>query len=100
LYLLCIAFAILGWFWVHGGQTLGMRAWRLRLVSATNNGPVSWQQALKRFAAALLSWCCLGAGFLWALFDREKRTWHDRLSGTRLILMPKTPKRDSSHPAQ
>jgi uncharacterized RDD family membrane protein YckC len=99
LYLLLIAFAFFGWFWVHGGQTLGMRAWRLRLVSA-DGGPVSWKQAAIRFAAALLSWSCLGLGFFWALIDREKRAWHDRLSGTRLILLPKRPKRGSGQPAQ
>lgn len=99
LYLLSIAFVFFGWFWVHGGQTLGMRAWRLRLVSAAG-GPVNWKQAAIRFAAALLSWGCLGLGFFWALFDREKRAWHDHLSGTRLILLPKQPKRGSGLPAQ
>lgn len=70
-------------FWVHGGQTLGMKAWRIRLV-ADDGGPVRWTRGLLRCVVALLSWTCLGAGFWWALFDRERRTWHDRASGTRL----------------
>lgn len=76
------------WFWTHGGQTLGMRAWRLRLV-ATDGGPVTWAQAVRRFAGATLSLAALGLGYLWILFDPEQRSWHDRLSGTHLILVPK-----------
>ena len=74
------------WFWTHGGQTLGMRAWRLKLVSAAG-GPVTLKQALVRYGVAVLSWLALGLGFLWILFDREKRAWHDIASGTRLVLV-------------
>lgn len=84
-YLLLIGFLFFGWFWTHGGQTVGMRAWRVRLVQA-NGEAVTWNKALLRFAAALLSWAVCGLGFLWALFDPEHLAWHDRLSGTRLIV--------------
>jgi uncharacterized RDD family membrane protein YckC len=88
MYLLAIAFAFFGWFWVHGGQTLGMRAWRLRVVD--NDGrAVTWTQATKRFAAAILSLLCAGIGLLWVMHDRERRAWHDRLSGTRVVVLPK-----------
>jgi uncharacterized RDD family membrane protein YckC len=50
---------------------------------------VRWQQASWRFLAAALSLGCLGLGFLWIMHDRERRAWHDRLSGTRLLLLPK-----------
>lgn len=88
LYLLAIAWAFLVGFWVRGGRTLGMLAWRLRLVAA-GGGPVTLRQASARFFVALLSWLPAGAGYLWALVDREGLTWHDRLSGTRLVLEPK-----------
>ncbi len=88
LYLLATMFLFYGWFWVHGGQTLGMRAWRLSLVSR-DGGPVTWRLAVARFLFAWLSVVCLGLGFGWALLDRERRTWHDIFSGTRLILLPK-----------
>lgn len=28
-------------------------------------------------------------GFLWALFDKEKRTWHDMILGTYVVVRPK-----------
>lgn len=88
LYLLAIAFAFFGWFWVHGGQTLGMRAWRLKVVD--NEGrALTWAQATRRFAAAIPSLLCAGIGLLWVMHDRERRAWHDRLSGTRVVVLPK-----------
>ncbi|WP_456374501.1 RDD family protein [Thiolapillus sp.] len=74
------------WFWTHGGQTLGMRAWRMRLFSADGGG-VSLKQALIRYAVAILSLLAGGLGFLWILRDREKRAWHDLASHTRLVLV-------------
>ena len=86
IYLLAIAFLYFAWPWIRGGQTLGMRAWGLRVVQA-NGARITWAQAALRFAGALLSWAALGAGFLWGLVDRDGLTWHDRLSGTRLVLV-------------
>jgi uncharacterized RDD family membrane protein YckC len=88
LYLLAVMFLFYGGFWVHGGQTLGMRAWRLR-VTRSGGGPIGWHTAAWRFFLAWLSVLCLGLGFGWALIDRERRTWHDILSGTRLVLLPR-----------
>ncbi|MCW9056137.1 MAG: RDD family protein, partial [Gammaproteobacteria bacterium] len=81
-------FLFYGWFWTHGGQTLGMRTWKLKLVSIDNK-PVSWKQALIRYIAALLSWGCFGFGFLWALLNKDKKTWHDMASDTALIQLNK-----------
>jgi uncharacterized RDD family membrane protein YckC len=83
LYLLAVAALFLAAFW-RRGETLGMRAWKLRIVAA-HGGPPGWARALLRFAAALLSWAALGLGFWWVLLDRERLAWHDRISGTRLI---------------
>ena len=74
------------WFWTHGGQTLGMRAWRMRLFSETG-AKVTFAQACIRYLVAILSWAALGLGFLWTLIDAEKRTWHDIASRTRLVLV-------------
>ncbi len=70
--------------WTRGGQTLGLRAWRLRVVRA-DGGALDATQAVLRFAVALLSLAALGAGFWWALADRERRTWHDLVARTRVV---------------
>ncbi len=88
LLLLTVSGAYFAGFWVHGGQTLGLRTWKLRLVSR-DGSPVTWARALRRFAAAIVSWLCLGLGFWWVLVDRDKLAWHDRLSGTRLVRFQK-----------
>lgn len=88
-------FAFFGWFWTHGGQTLGMRSWRIRVVDMQGR-EISWGQAFKRFLAALVSWGIMGLGYLWILFDRDGLSWHDRVSGTCLVLTRKQNKPKSS----
>jgi len=84
-YLLTISFVFYGWFWTHGGQTLGLRAWKIKVL--TPDGQVlNWRQAGIRFIGGVLSWACLGLGFLWCLFDKNGLCWHDYLSKTRLVL--------------
>lgn len=85
-YLLLVAFAFYGGFWTHGGQTLGMRAWRVRVVRE-DGSRLTWRDAAIRYTAAILSWLVIGAGFWWSLLDRDGRTWHDRLSRTELRRM-------------
>lgn len=71
------------WFWLHGGQTLAMKTWRLRL-SAANGQPISLLQGLARYLLAWPSLCLFGIGILWALVDRDRQFLHDRLAGTRI----------------
>ncbi len=84
LYLLLVWCLYLTWFWHKGGMTVGMRAWRIRIVREDGSLP-GWAPCLGRFAASLLSAAALGLGFLWSIFDPLKRSWHDILSGTRLV---------------
>lgn len=84
LYIFFVTFLYLGGLWRRTGQTLGMRAWRLKVV-AHDGSRITWMQALKRVLAAMLSWLLFGAGWLWILFDREALALHDRLSGTRMV---------------
>ncbi len=83
-YLLTIAALFFAGCWTRG-ETLGMRAWKLRIVAADGRVP-GWDRALLRFAAAFLAWIPCGLGVLWVLVDRDRLAWHDRLSGTRLVL--------------
>ena len=89
-YLLFLSFFFYGWFWIHGGQTLGMRAWRLQLRNL-RPGPVTWLQALLRFIVALPAGLLLGLGYLWMLVDRQKLTWHDRYSETCIVQLEENP---------
>lgn len=74
--------------WRRGGQTLGMRPWRLRVVAA-DGGSASWPALLKRYAVGTASLLLAGAGFWWAWIDRDRLTWHDRASGTRMLRAPR-----------
>lgn len=76
------------WSWSRGGQTLGMRPWRLRVVAA-NGTPASWRALSLRYLIASVSLIVAGLGFWWSLFERERRTWHDLGSGTRLLRQPR-----------
>ena len=74
--------------WRGGGQTLGMRPWRLHLQAA--NGDAPGHKALwLRYTVGSLSLLACGLGFWWAWIDRDRLTWHDRASGTRLVRLPK-----------
>jgi uncharacterized RDD family membrane protein YckC len=74
--------------WRRGGQTLGMRPWRLR-VTDRDGAPALVRALLLRYLAGTVSLLFAGAGFWWAWLDRERLTWHDRCSGTRLQRLPK-----------
>lgn len=74
--------------WRRGGQTLGMRPWRIRLVGLDGRAP-SWRRLWLRYAVATASLLAAGAGLWWAWLDRDRLTWHDRASGTRMLRVPK-----------
>lgn len=84
-----VTFGYAGLSWRRGGQSLGMRAWRLCLVRADGSAPAGWGQLALRFVVSLVSLAALGLGFFWSLVDSERRTWHDLASGTALVRLPK-----------
>lgn len=71
-------------FWRRGGQTLGMRAWRLRLVNS-RSGPLTGLQCALRCVVAIGSLVGF-LGYFWLWLDKERLTWHDRLSYTRVVV--------------
>ncbi|GAB1594562.1 RDD family protein [Lysobacter claricitrinus] len=73
--------------WSRGGQTLGMRPWRLRVVGI--DGAPDRRALIRRYAVGTLSLLLGGIGFWWAWFDRDRMTWHDRVSRTRVERMAK-----------
>ena len=88
LYILLVPMFFLGWFWTHGGQTLGMRAWRLQLRDAESGEPIRWSRVPLRYLAAALAWASL-IGVLYSLFDRQNRGLHDIVCGTEIVVLPK-----------
>lgn len=103
------------WFWTHGGQTLAMKTWRIRLQMA-DGGPVPWPRAMLRY---LLCWLWVlpslaAAGLAqlkggWVVFTvtlagvlayaatsrlhPQRQFLHDALCGTRLVDAPLKPAR-------
>lgn len=75
------------WCWTHGGQTLAMRAWRLKVVYA-NGMPLTFLGAVLRLLVAGAGLMAGGIGLWWALLDPDGQFLHDRLAKTRLVTVP------------
>jgi uncharacterized RDD family membrane protein YckC len=75
-FLLALAWIFLAGFWSHGGQTLGLKAWRLKLVQR-NGQPVNWSHATVRFLVELIEWLLIGV-FLLPVYFLGSRGASDR----------------------
>lgn len=115
IYVCAIGYLFFGWFWTHGGQTLGMKTWGMR-IERIDGQPITWGKAFIRFLAALLTWAAYFGGlkliellhppmvtlcwivysviFWWLLFDRRSLGLHDRLSGTVLNRVTRQSKKE------
>ena len=76
------------YFWSRQGQTLGMTAWRIKLVKQDGTA-ADFPQLLKRAAVAPISLFCVGLGYLWFYVGDQQQTWHDRASQTLVVHIPK-----------
>jgi len=88
LWVLAVGAAYFIAFWTHGGQTLPMKTWRIRVVRG-DGAPLGAWRALHRYLLALLGFFAAGLGFAWALVDRDRQFLHDRLAGTALVDVPR-----------
>lgn len=77
-------FLFYGWFWTHGGQTLGMSAWKIRVIGK-NGHAITWRQAFIRLISA-----CLGVANVSSLFNSQRLGWHEKLSGTKTVRVTAT----------
>ena len=84
IYIFVIAYLFFAWCWTRGGQTLGMRTWKMKVVNEDNT-KLSYTTALIRFIVSMISWLPFGLGYLWSLWDKQHRTWHDIASKTKLV---------------
>jgi uncharacterized RDD family membrane protein YckC len=83
LVVLWMAYYLTGW--KRWGQSLGMRAWKLRVLRSDGT-PLRWSDAFLRLAASLIAWLPLALGVFAAVQDHSARAWHDRLSRTRVVV--------------
>ncbi len=117
LYLFGVTFAFFAWFWTHGGQTLGMRAWRLKL-RMEDGGTISLLTALLRFAYSIPAWgvflfgiidssthliwpeslrwlqeasngYLIYLGLAWLVMDNWPNNWRDQVTHTKVVLLAK-----------
>jgi uncharacterized RDD family membrane protein YckC len=84
LYLVALTAVYFVWQWHHGGQTLAMKTWRIRVVTR-EGAPLDCARAARRYLFALAGTLLAGSGFLWALADRDGLFLHDRLAGTKIV---------------
>ncbi len=84
LWILFVACGYFVGFWSHGGQTLPMKTWRIRLVNDDGSRIGPWR-GVHRFVLAVLGTIAVGLGFAWAFWDRDRQFLHDRLAGTALV---------------
>ena len=67
------------------GQTIGKRAMKIRVIDFGNGQPLDFGKAAVRAGMRYVSGLVCGIGFLWALWDKEKQTWHDKVAGTVVV---------------
>jgi uncharacterized RDD family membrane protein YckC len=71
-------------FWALTGSTIGKWVLGLRVVRADGSPPTTGRSAI-RFVGYLISAIVFFLGFIWVLFDEERRAWHDDLAGTWVV---------------
>ena len=84
-----VSIAYFPFFWARGGQTPGMKLFRLRVVRDRDGGPISGGQAVMRLVGYWINSAVLYIGFAWILVDQRRRGWHDLIAGTVVIVDPR-----------
>lgn len=83
-YLLAVIVFYFAWFWSQYGQTIGMRAWNL-IILTDQHQPLGFWQACYRCLCGALGFFSLGIGLWWGLWDRQGKTLYDRLTSTQVL---------------
>ncbi|MFI4937706.1 MAG: RDD family protein [Candidatus Berkiellales bacterium] len=84
IYLFLTTGLFLSWIWHTRGQTIGMLAWKIKVLDPDQQ-KLSWSRAFYRYCTAFITLSCGGIGLLWCLIDKDKQSLYDRIAGTRLI---------------
>ena len=73
------------YFWIaNKGQTTGMQAWKIKLVSM-DESELNIKQTMLRFLISTISFVCFGLGYFWILYDKNNLSWSDILTKTLVI---------------
>lgn len=83
--------------WTRRGQTLGMKSWRLQIRDKNGHYPGAGQAWLRCLLAPVAA-LPLGLGYIWSWFDKRHGAWHDRWTGTRVMVLPKADKQSNPIP--
>lgn len=84
-----VVYSYYAFFWLKGGQTVGMKAWKL-ILQPYNDKPLSAQKAAIRLFTSWLSISLFGLGYFWRFTNNNKLTWHDLASQTKIWLIVKS----------
>ena len=77
------------YFWHKGGQTAGMKAWKIRVVAKKENAPLTFKACIIRSLVGPFAFFIAGFGYIWKWFDKDGHCLHDKLSGTKVVVVPK-----------
>ena len=92
-----LSLALFYWFfWYRAGQTIGMKAWRIKVISRDGE-KLSHLQCWLRIVVGPFSLVLLGLGYFWRFIDKDKLVLHDRVSNTRVVVTPKLEKKKTKN---
>ncbi|MDP0562954.1 MAG: RDD family protein [Candidatus Endonucleobacter sp. (ex Gigantidas childressi)] len=86
LMVILVIFAFFGMCWRKKGQTPGMLAWRIYIIN-DNQQPITIAQTLIRCLVAIPAIIFGLLGVIWMKIDPEQKSWQDKISGTRTVLL-------------
>jgi uncharacterized RDD family membrane protein YckC len=84
-----ILLAVSGICWHYWAATPGKMLFRLKVVDAKTEAPISDSQIILRLFGYILSMIPIGLGFFWVSFDKRRQGWHDKFAGTVVIFTPR-----------
>ncbi len=82
--MLCAVFYYVGMLTYAGGQTVGKRIMKIKVVK-NDGSSLTLKAAFLRYLSYIVASLPLSLGLLWVLWDKEKRGWHDHLAGTKVV---------------
>ena len=83
--ILILQFLYFGYFWNKNGQSIGMKLTGIKVIRQDGNLMSYVRAALRGTFGYWVSGLIFGLGYIWAAFDSEKETWHDKIFDTWVV---------------